>query len=203
MGGKGNTTAVIIMLTLVFLVIMFFLYQILGPVLPWLPFGHRNIFEDQVENWKVYQNLPYSFSFKYPETWFASGRTPSSGFVSFSSPGNDTELAMMVYKDRNYESVEDFLKTLDRNRSTAYNGRPSVEAFKEQKIKISKTDAVKRSGVMASGGFPVMEAYLEREGVVYGFIFYLYRNQGETITGEQIDLFDQILTTFIFIDPFK
>ncbi|MFH1451507.1 MAG: hypothetical protein ABIF89_02795 [bacterium] len=197
---KGFTKIAFISLTLVFIAIAVVAYfSLLEPIIQWSPFVRvvTSLPEEELADWRVYQNDNYGFQIKYPMDWYPSGKASSSTFASFLNADATVELIITAYSDKSYSSMTDFFEYLDEIRSSAYSQEPTVKVLSEEKVKVGKSLGKRRKIFLTNGDFAGLETFFsDKNNVFFGVTLYFYNNHSENITEEEIKLSNSIISSF-------
>lgn len=197
---KGFATIAFISLSIVVIAAVVVAYfNFLEPIIQWSPFARvvTSLPEEELSDWRVYQNDDFGFLIKYPPEWYPSGKAPSTTFASFLNPGATTELAITVYPDRLRPSMTDFTDYLDKVRASAVGQEPTIKVLSEEKVKVDKIVGLRRKIYFTNGGFAGIETFFQtKDDIFFGFTLYFYSNPTEEITKEELTLANSIISSF-------
>jgi hypothetical protein len=210
----SKITAAIVFVTLPF--IAFFLgiqYQTIitrNPSGNLTPSSSKSSAENQTSDWKTYVNNEFKYSVKYPSNWVARDITNESVATGLDSTGNNTfEPLNEVYKrvmKENVDSISSFIdsndeeKILPKKPGEFYIGgiilhveeNGKLDLTKGEKIKVSGVDAVSVQSFNPRLEVNTIKVSFEKDGNVFTL--------SNSFTGYGSEYFDQILSTFKFLD---
>jgi hypothetical protein len=144
-------------------------------------------------NWKTYTNTEYGFEFKYPNNWSVKNE---NGGVGLTGPelaelqaNNEIEIRAFdigIFIKNTNQSADDYSKNIDKGWYESYKSKT--------KIKIDSRDAIKYSDVDAKvAHFPLIAIFIQDKNR----IVQIHMEYGDDAERQ---IFDQILSTFKFVD---
>jgi len=154
------------------------------------PLSSISISPDEMEGWKTYENDKFGFTFLYPQDLILYDQLKQIGDnlllqnyqdkPNRTESSNDFQLVLSVGKDDG-KSLEDYPKLWETE----------LGKLSSEKISVGNVSAIK--GFSGQKNHAVPTVWLKNNG-------YLYTFQLSTPTSNTKQLFDQILSTFKFLD---
>lgn len=145
------------------------------------------------ERWQLYKNDLYGYQVEMPANWVGIER--SSNFPNLSSFGATDEsiLEIMVVQNKD-GSLEDYLKTIDQEAQTGWEGLPAKKISESQKVDLAGFDAVERKEEWLAAGFTTLVTYVAVGDKIIHFAIHPGR---ETYFRSEVgEKYDQVLSTF-------
>lgn len=142
---------------------------------------------DPTVNWKIYTNKELSFNLKYPSDWVIDFEIENANIFNLSSA--NSVLHLLNYEDKSINAKE-YLSKLDRI------GSVGVKNTKE--VMVGGLNALQRLEGPFGSGFYLWSTYF-KSGDSF-FQITIEPKKGSEVRTEDIDIYNQILSTFNFLD---
>lgn len=149
----------------------------------------QNQIDETAANWKTYTNQRYKFSFKYPPTW----ELPSD--VKDAYPEEDVVVIVNEFDEITLSIKENVKDVAEAEKIVC--GPPACGGIKFKDTRLGNTvlrtpDIIPEPEIINNG----WASYLLKEEILYNF--FLKTDNQDPI--EDLKIFDQILSTFQFLD---
>lgn len=157
---------------------------------------------DPTSDWKTYTNTQYRYSIKYPSDWRTQVVAAGAGDKEADTNSASVDLFLSTAKDAyplHRISIEPFELSATQTLDTVVKSFRDwgLENQKESDVKLDSLDVVKIEGVAKPDNF-YSSAYIFKIPNSFGGLTFLTR---DTLDRKDKDIFDQILSTFKFIEP--
>lgn len=156
-------------------------------------------------NWKTYQitNDPATgypdYEIKLPLGWKQIEHSSNfQGSETFQDSRKEGSIRIDILKNSS-KSLTGFLAELDKENQTGWEGQPSRQILKTQTTKRGTYDVVEREESWLAAGFTAKVVYIPTNNFVFSIAVFPYNAGGSPLT-EALNSFDQILSTFKFLD---
>ncbi len=155
--------------------------------------------KDEITDWQTYRNGEYGFEFKYPEGWILvkNDRMPFNMTIRREDISNknltkdDIQMVVGIYNFSSRGTIEDNLNYLRENLETDFFN--SLE-------KISVNGGKGFYWIDESPAGPTLNVYLIGDNQVFLMGYNIYEDSSKNISLQTKLLFNQILSTFKFIN---
>lgn len=160
--------------------------------------------KDETANWKTYINKKYKFTIKYPESWYVSEYMPGSPLILLFDRNPVPKDTILTHPWQEFTITVDNLYP-----SKIFTEIGTIKGEVVDKVEYGRTNITKTD----FKGLSAIKSYLETptfsglEGSPSTSIYFNYSSNGWVIrypninyNGEHDSLYDQILSTFKFLD---
>lgn len=142
---------------------------------------------DLTANWKMYTNKELSFNLKYPSDWVIDFEKENANILNLSSA--NSVLHLLNYEDKSINTKE-YLSKLDRI------GSVGVKNTKEAVV--GGLNALQRLEGPFGSGFYLWSTYFKNGDSFFQIT--IEPKKGGEVRTEDFDIYNQILSTFKFMD---
>lgn len=162
-----------------------------------------------ISTYQTFTNSQFGFSFQYPEG-FSAQINDGDGSMSnnmiwvriYCTDRNSScgSKEFRLYVQTSSSTLNAFVSQADKVSSAAYEGQPSVNVKSSNSTTIAGLNAIQRDETMNAAGFETMITYLRSGNNIYTFSIDP-DEKGQTITTDNMQIYNNILSSFKFVTP--
>lgn len=142
-------------------VLGFLIAIVIGSFLAWQKSSApANTFRD----WQPITNKTWSYTLKLPASFSLINKSDAADLLRYRMDATVFEVFALPAK-----SLNTYLTALDAERSTGFEGQPSVTIVEKRRTSVDGRPAQERELLLNAAGFPAMETIVVRNGTAYLF----------------------------------
>ncbi len=147
-------------------------------------------------DWQLIENQVFNYTIRIPKTWKQKLHASSTYTVNIFDATDGSSLQILTEKNPRSETLEQYLKKLDGEQQTGWEGKPNAKTISENKTVLLGHPAIVRLQFLSAAGFETQSEY-----ALMGSTFFTFtalpnadKKVSQTEAGKY---FDQILSTVV------